>query len=94
MGQVWLADQMAPVRRKVALKLIRSGTYDESVLQRFKSEQQSLAMMDHPAIAKVFDAGTTASGQPYFAMEYIEGSPITAYCDRKRLGIRERLELF
>jgi len=94
MGQVWLADQMAPVRRKVALKLIRSGTYDESVLQRFKSEQQSLAMMDHPAIAKVFDAGTTASGQPYFAMEYVEGSPITAYCDRKRLGIRERLELF
>jgi serine/threonine protein kinase len=94
MGQVWLADQTAPVRRRVALKLIRADMYDQSVLHRFQSEQQSLAMMDHPAIAKVFDAGTTPAGQPYFAMEYVEGSPINVYCDQKRLSIRERLELF
>ena len=94
MGQVWLADQTAPVRRRVALKLFRSGVYDQSALQRFQSEQQSLAVMDHPAIAKVFDAGTTPAGQPYFAMEYVEGSPITTYCDQKRLSIGERLELF
>jgi serine/threonine protein kinase len=94
MGQVWLAEQTAPVRRQVALKLIRAGMYEEATFQRFQSEQQSLAMMEHPAIAKVFDAGTTPSGQPYFAMEYIEGFPITTYCDQKRLGIRERLELF
>ena len=68
--------------------------YDESLLRRFQSEQQSLAMMEHPAIAKVFDAGTTPAGQPYFAMEYVEGFPITVYCDQKRLSIRERLELF
>jgi non-specific serine/threonine protein kinase/serine/threonine-protein kinase len=94
MGQVWLADQTAPVRRRVALKLIRAGIYDQSVLHRFQSEQQSLAMMEHPAIAKVFDAGATPAGQPYFAMEYVEGFPITIYCDQKRLSIRERLELF
>jgi len=64
MGQVWLAEQTAPVRRRVALKLIRAGMYDESVLHRFQSEKQSLAMMEHPAIAKVFDAGTTPAGQP------------------------------
>jgi len=94
MGQVWLADQTAPVRRRVALKLIRAGMYDESLLHRFQSEQQSLAVMQHPAIAKVFDAGATPAGQPYFAMEYVEGFPITIYCDQKRLSIRERLELF
>ena len=94
MGQVWLAEQTAPVRRHVALKLIRAGMYDESVLHRFQSEKQSLAMMEHPAIAKVFDAGTTPAGQPYFVMEYVEGLPITVYCDQKRLTIRERLELF
>lgn len=93
MGQVWLADQTAPVRRRVALKLIRAGMYDESLLHRFQSEQQSLALMEHPAIAKVFDAGATPAGQPYFAMEYVEGFPITVYCDQKRLSIRERLEL-
>jgi eukaryotic-like serine/threonine-protein kinase len=94
MGQVWLADQTAPVRRRVALKLIRRGVYDQSVLYRFQSERQSLAMMEHPAIAKVFDAGTTSEAQPYFAMEYVEGSPITTYCDQKRLSVQERLELF
>ena len=94
MGQVWLAEQTAPVRRQVALKLIKVGMYDDAVLKRFQSERQSLAIMDHPSIAKVFDAGATPDGQPYFVMEYVPGSPITAYCDQKRLKIRERLELF
>jgi eukaryotic-like serine/threonine-protein kinase len=94
MGQVWLAEQTEPVRRLIALKLIRTGIYDAALLYRFQAERQSLAMMDHPAIAKVFDAGTTPSGQPYFAMEYVAGLPITDYCDQKRLGIRERLALF
>ncbi len=94
MGQVWLAEQTAPLRRQVALKLIRVGMYDDSVLQRFESERQSLASMNHPSIAKVFDAGTTPDGQPYFAMEYVPGRPITKYCDRERLTIRKRLELF
>jgi eukaryotic-like serine/threonine-protein kinase len=94
MGQVWLAEQTAPVRRQVALKLIKAGMYDQSTAQRFQSERQSLAMMDHPAIAKVFDAGTTPQGQPYFVMEYVAGLPITEYCDRSRTSIAERLELF
>jgi len=94
MGQVWLAEQTAPVRRQVALKLIRAGIYDDALLQRFQSERQSLAMMDHPAIAKVFEAGSTPSGQPYLAMEYVPGLPITEYCDEKKLPIRERLDLF
>jgi len=93
MGQVWLAEQTAPVRRRVALKLIQGGIYDESLLKRFQAERQSLAIMDHPSIAKVFDAGATADGQPYFVMEYVPGQPITDYCDQKRLKIRERLEL-
>lgn len=94
MGQVWLAEQTAPVRRQVALKLIKAGIYDDSVLKRFQSERQALAIMDHPAIAKVFDAGTTPEGQPYFVMEYVPGEPITGYCDQKKLTIRQRLELF
>ncbi len=94
MGQVWLAAQTFPVRRKVALKLIKGGKYDKSVIQRFEAERQSLAIMDHPAIAKVFDAGTTSEGQPFFVMEYVPGSPITKYCDEKRLSTRERLNLF
>jgi serine/threonine protein kinase len=94
MGQVWLAEQTAPVRRQVALKLIKVGRFDDEVLQRFQSERQSLAIMDHPSIAKVFDAGSTADGQPYFVMEYVRGALITDYCDHKRLGIRERLQLF
>jgi serine/threonine protein kinase len=94
MGVVWLAQQTAPIRRLVALKLIRSSFYDDSLLQRFRSEQQTLAVMSHPAIAKVFDAGATPDGQPYFAMEYVDGAPITQYCDHKRMKIRERLQLF
>ena len=94
MGQVWLAEQNAPLRRQIALKLLKVGTYDDSVLQRFYSERQSLAIMEHPSIAKVFDAGATPDGQPYFVMEYVPGVPITDYCDQKRMKVRERLELF
>ncbi len=94
MGQVWLAEQTAPLRRLVALKLIRAGVSDQVLLERFESERQALARMNHPAIAKVFDAGTTPEGQPYFVMEYVPGVPITLYCDQKRLSIRERIELF
>jgi non-specific serine/threonine protein kinase/serine/threonine-protein kinase len=94
MGQVWLAEQTSPVRRRVALKLIKAGMYDGTVVQRFQAERQSLALMDHPAIAKVFDAGTTSEGQPYFVMEYVDGLPITRYCDQKKIGIKDRLHLF
>jgi serine/threonine protein kinase len=94
MGEVWLAEQTEPVKRQVALKLIRSGIYSGSLLQRFKWERQSLAMMDHPAIAKVFEAGSTPAGQPYLVMEYVPGLPITEYCDQKKLPIRDRLQLF
>jgi serine/threonine protein kinase len=94
MGQVWLAEQTAPVRRPVALKLIKAGMYDEAIVQRFQSERQSLAIMDHPAIAKVFDAGTTPLGQPYLVMEYVPGLPITDYCDQHKLSIKDRLEIF
>jgi serine/threonine protein kinase/Tfp pilus assembly protein PilF len=94
MGQVWLAEQTAPVKRQVALKLIKGGWCDSEVVQRFEAERQSLAVMNHPTIAKVFDAGTTNDGQPYFVMEYVDGLPITKYCDAKKLKIRQRLELF
>lgn len=77
MGQVWFAEQLARVQRPVALKLIRAGMYDDTVVQRFQSERQSLAIMDHPYIAKVFEAGSTPQGQPYFVMEYVPGISIT-----------------
>jgi serine/threonine protein kinase len=94
MGEVWLAEQSAPVKRQVALKIIKAGRYDKSALMRFDLERQALAMMDHPVIAKVFEAGSTAEGQPYFAMEYVVGLPITEYCDEKRLSPGERLLIF
>jgi eukaryotic-like serine/threonine-protein kinase len=94
MGQVWLAEQVSPLRREVALKLLRAGIFDSGLLKRFQAERQSLAMMDHPAIAKVFDAGSTSSGQPYLVMEYVPGLPITDYCDARKLSIDERLKLF
>jgi non-specific serine/threonine protein kinase/serine/threonine-protein kinase len=94
MGQVWLAEQTAPLHRQVALKLLRTAAFDEALLLRFQSERQSLAIMDHPAIAKVFDAGATPTGQPYFVMEYVPGEPITEYCDQRKLTIPERLQLF
>jgi eukaryotic-like serine/threonine-protein kinase len=94
MGQVWLAEQKQPVRRRVAIKLIKAGMDTREVVARFESERQALALMDHPVIAKVFDAGSTPEGRPYFAMEYVPGLPITDYCDRHKLTIRQRMELF
>lgn len=94
MGEVWLAEQKAPVRRRVALKLIKAGMDSREVVARFESERQALAVMDHPAIAKVFDAGTTLQGRPYFVMEYVAGISITGYCDQHKLSMRERLHLF
>jgi eukaryotic-like serine/threonine-protein kinase len=94
MGEVWLAEQKEPVRRRVALKLIRAGLNTREAMVRFDSERQALALMDHPAIAKVFDAGTTLQGSRYFVMEYVAGIPITDYCDKHNLSTRERLELF
>jgi serine/threonine protein kinase len=94
MGQVWLAEQTVPLRRQVVVKLIKVGVYDHNSLERFRAERQSLAIMEHPCIAKVFDAGATPAGQPYFVMEYVPGLPITKYCDEKKLSIPNRLELF
>ena len=94
MGEVWQAEQKEPIRRRVAVKLVKAGRNTREVMARFESERQALALMDHPAIAKVFDAGSTPQGAPYFVMEYVAGVPITAYCDDHRLSIRERLELF
>ena len=94
MGEVWLAEQKQPVRRRVALKLIKAGMDTREVVARFESERQALALMDHPAIAKVFDAGSTPQGRPYFVMEYVAGMPITDYCDKHKITTRERLELF
>ncbi len=94
MGLVYLAEQKEPIRRKVALKIVKLGMDTMQVVARFRAEQQTLAMLDHPNIAQVFDAGTTESGRPYFVMEYVEGVPITKYCDRQKLSIDERLRLF
>jgi len=93
-GVVYLAEQREPVKRKVALKIIRLGMDTENVIARFSLEREALALMDHPNIARVLDAGVTVSGRPYFVMELVDGERITGYCDRNRLGIRARLELF
>jgi serine/threonine protein kinase len=94
MGAVYLAEQRQPIRRLVALKVIKAGMDTREVIARFESERQALALMDHPNIARVFDAGSGTDGRPYFAMEYVPGIPITEYCDQNRLTNRERLELF
>ena len=92
---MWLAEQTAPVRRQVALKLVRVGIYDDAVLRRFRAECQSLAMMDHPSIAKVFDAGATPDGQPFLVMDYVQGEPITDLLQPENARrFAERLELF
>jgi non-specific serine/threonine protein kinase/serine/threonine-protein kinase len=94
MGEVWRAEQTEPFHRTVALKLIKMGMDTKAVVARFDSERQALALMEHANIAKVFDAGATPEGRPYFVMEYVPGLPITDYCDKHRLTIKERLELF
>lgn len=93
-GVVFAAEQTEPVKRRVALKLIKLGMDTRQVVARFEAERQALAMMEHPSIAKVFDAGATETGRPYFVMELVKGLPITQYCDSKSLTLRERLELF
>src|SRR5664280_1622607 len=93
-GLVYMAEQTEPVRRRVALKVIRLGMDTKSVIARFEAERQALAMMDHPNIAKVLDAGATATGRPYFVMELVRGIKITEYCDQNNLSTGERLDLF
>ncbi len=93
-GTVWMAEQEKPVRRRVALKIIKVGMDTKQVMARFEQERQALAMMDHPNIAKVFDAGATPFGRPFFVMELVRGIPITEYCDEARLTMKQRLELF
>ena len=93
-GEVHEAEQEHPIRRRVAVKLVRAGMASREILARFEAERQALAIMDHPHIARVFDAGSTDAGLPYFVMELVDGEPITAFCDRHRLNVRERLALF
>ena len=94
MGEVWESEQERPVRRRVAFKLIKWGMDTTEVLARFESERQALALMNHPNIAKAYEAGSTAEGRPFFAMEYVRGVPLTEYCDAQRLSTQERLNLF
>ncbi|MBL8889163.1 MAG: serine/threonine protein kinase [Planctomycetaceae bacterium] len=94
MGAVWLAEQKEPVKRKVAVKLVKAGMDTRAVLARFEAERQALAMMEHPNIAKVLDGGVTEKGRPFFVMELVKGIPLTDYCDQVQFSIRERLELF
>src|SRR3989449_2603129 len=93
-GVVYMAEQQEPVRRRVALKVIKLGMDTKQVIARFEAERQALAMMDHPNIARVFDAGATDTGRPYFVMELVRGIPITDYCDQNKLSTKERLKLF
>jgi WD40 repeat protein/serine/threonine protein kinase len=93
-GIVWLAERREPMVQRVALKVIKPGMDSKGVIARFEQERQALAVMDHPNVAKVFDGGITPSGRPYFVMEYVKGEPITQFCDRQRMTLRQRLELF
>ena len=94
MGTVYMAEQDRPIRRRVALKVIKAGMDTDQVVARFEAERQALALMDHPNIAKVHDGGVTPSGRPYFVMELVKGVPVTEFCDRNHLSPRQRLELF
>jgi serine/threonine-protein kinase len=94
MGPVYVAEQQHPLKRRVALKVIKPGMDSKQVIARFEAERQALALMDHAHIAKVHDGGTTPEGRPYFVMELVKGTPITDYCDQHRLANRRRLELF
>ncbi len=93
-GVVFVAEQMQPVRRQVALKILKLGMDTRPIVARFEAERQALAIMDHPNIAKVHDGGATPSGRPYFVMELVKGVPITEFCDQNQLTLRQRLELF
>ena len=94
MAVVYRARQHQPVRRTVALKLVKLGMDTRQFVARFESERQVLALMDHPNVARVYDAGSTDTGRPYFVMEYVAGQPLLDYCDAHRLGLRQRLALF
>src|SRR5262245_24931944 len=94
MGTVWMVQQTEPVKRVVALKLIKAGMDSKQIIARFEAERQALALMDHPNIARVLDGGTTGAGRPYFVMDLVKGVPITKYCDEHHLTPRQRLELF
>ena len=94
MGIVYLAEQERPIKRRVALKVIKPGMDSKRIIARFEAERQALAILDHPNIAHVYDAGTTEAGRPYFVMEYVKGLPITEHCDRHKLSIEDRLNLF
>src|SRR5688572_24670400 len=93
-GVVWAAEQREPIRRRVALKIIKLGMDTRQVIARFEAERQALALMDHPNIAKVLDAGATEAGRPYFVMELVRGIPITTYCEQEGLSTRDQIELF
>src|SRR5205807_1821091 len=93
-GVVFMAEQKEPIRRKVAPKILKPGMDTKEVIGRFEAERQALALMDHPNIAKVLDAGQTTSGRPYFVMDLVKGVPITKFCDESQLTLKERLELF
>src|SRR5438132_993913 len=93
-GVVFMAEQLRPVRRKVALKVLKPGMDTRQVVARFEAERQALALMDHPNIARVLDGGETVSARPYFVMELVRGVPITDFCDQEQLPVRQRLELF
>ncbi|HMF12364.1 MAG TPA: protein kinase, partial [Gemmataceae bacterium] len=93
-GVVFMAEQQEPIRRKVALKLLKPGMDTRQIVARFEAERQALALMDHPNIAKVLDAGATLDGRPFFVMELVKGISITRFCDERKLTPRERLELF
>ena len=94
MGVVCMAEQQEPVRRLVAVKVLKAGMDSVQVIARFEAERQALALMDHPHIAKVLDGGANRGGRPYFVMDLVKGIPITTYCDEHRLSLRQRLELF
>ena len=93
-GIVFLCEQIEPVRREVAVKVIKTGMDTDRVVARFEAERQALAIMDHPCIARIFDAGSTDDGRPYFVMELVRGVPLTDYCDRRKLSLDQRLHLF
>ena len=93
-GVVYVAERREPVKRRVALKIIKLGMDTRQVVARFEAERQALALMDHPNIAKVLDAGATDTGRPFFVMELVKGIPITQFCDRERIGTQERLTVF
>jgi len=94
MGEVWMADQEEPIKRRVALKIVKVGTRTKQIVARFEAERQALALMNHSSIGKIFDGGTTGDGQPFLIMELVKGVPLTRHCDEHKLRLQDRLQLF